>query len=85
MTKPGQTIEFRISIAIGAALVVQTALALIWAGAAGERISQLERRANIHATLVERTVRLEEQVLHIQASLDRIESKIDYYNAEVEQ
>ena len=62
---------------IGAALCVQTALALIWAGAAAERIAQLERRADATTEIVERTARLEEQVAAARASLARIETKID--------
>ena len=70
-------LELRISVAIGAAVIVQTGLGLIWAGAASERLAQLERRASDNAQLIERTARLEEQVRFISASLMRIEEKID--------
>jgi hypothetical protein len=69
--------EVRVTIAIGAALLVQTALALIWAGAASERLSQLERRTDANAAMIERTARLEEQVRFISATLTRIEAKLD--------
>lgn len=69
--------EFRVTVAIGAALVVQTSLALIWAGAASERLTQLERRADTGAAMIERTARLEEQVRFMSATLQRIEEKID--------
>jgi len=69
--------ELRITVAIGAAVVLQTALALIWAGAATERLAQLERRAGANAAMIERTARLEEQVRFMSATLTRIEEKLD--------
>lgn len=69
--------EVRISVAVGAALLVQTALGLVWAGAAGERLSQLERRADGSGEIIERTARLEEQMAGVRASLARIEAKRD--------
>ena len=69
--------ELRLRIAISAAILVQTALGFIWAGAAAERIAQLERRADATTEIVERTARLEEQVAAARASLARIETKID--------
>lgn len=72
--------EVRITIAVGAALIVQTALALLWAGAAAERLSQLERRADYSTEIVERTARLEEQTAAMRATLARIEAKLDRQN-----
>ncbi|GJL96108.1 MAG: hypothetical protein DHS20C05_25130 [Hyphococcus sp.] len=69
--------ELRISIAIGATLIVQTALALIWAGSSSERLAQLERRTDNNAAMIERTARLEEQVRFMSVTLVRIERKID--------
>ncbi|MBI1365761.1 MAG: hypothetical protein GC153_07350 [Alphaproteobacteria bacterium] len=69
--------EIRVSIAVGAALLVQTALGLIWAGGAAVRIADLERRADATNELIERTARLEEQVGAMRASLNRIEAKLD--------
>lgn len=69
--------ELRVTVAIGAAVIVQTGLALIWAGAASERLAQLERRADDNTQIIERTARLEEQVGFVSATLVRIESKID--------
>lgn len=80
MTKPA--LELRISVAVGAALLVQTAAALLWAGSAAERLDEVERRAQDAAELVERTARLEEQSRAIRASLDRIEGKLDRLEAE---
>lgn len=69
--------EIRLTVAIGTAIVVQTAFALIWAGAAGERLTQLEQRTDNSVILTERTARLEEQVIHMRSTLDRIENKLD--------
>lgn len=69
--------ELRVTIAIGAALIVQSGLALIWAGAASERLTQLERRADRTGEIIERTVRLEEQSRFMSETLIRIEKKID--------
>lgn len=69
--------ELRITLAVGATLIVQTALALLWAGAAAERLAQLERRADTTAEIIVTTARLEEQVGVMRASLVRIEAKLD--------
>jgi len=69
--------DIRVTVALSAAILVQSGLALIWAGGAAERISQLERRAGEVGVVVERTARLEEQVRAARASLERIETKLD--------
>ncbi|MGE0409791.1 MAG: hypothetical protein AB7P23_11100 [Amphiplicatus sp.] len=74
--------DLRFTIVVSGALVVQTALALLWAGAAAERLNQLERRADASAEILERTTRLEEQMGAVKASLLRIETKIDRRNGE---
>ncbi|GJL92770.1 hypothetical protein [Hyphococcus sp.] len=74
--------ELRITVAIGAAVIVQTGLGLIWAGAASERLAQLERRADDNTQIIERTARLEEQVRFVSATLVRIEEKIDARGSE---
>ena len=69
--------ELRVTIAVGAALLIQTAAALLWAGAAAERLSELERGAAASAVLIERTARLEEQSRAILISVERVERKVD--------
>jgi hypothetical protein len=69
--------ETRVTVAVGAALVIQTAAALLWAGAAAERLSQLEERAGASSEIIERTARLEEQMAGARAALARIEAKLD--------
>jgi len=76
-TSPSLVQPVRMTVAVSVALVVQTALALIWAGSAAERITQLERRTDERAQLIERTARLEEQVITMRATLERIEEKLD--------
>jgi hypothetical protein len=74
--------EIRITFAFSIALIVQSALGLIWAGAAANRIDQLERRVNASEEMIERTARLEEQMAGMRASLMRIEAKLDRQNVE---
>ncbi len=74
---PMQPSELRITIAVGAALLVQSALGLVWAGAAAERLNQLERRADNSTEIIERTARLEEQIGAVREQLGRIETKLD--------
>lgn len=69
--------DVRVSVAVGAAILVQTALALLWSGAAAERLAQLERRSDATAELLVRTARVEEQLAALRAQLVRMETKID--------
>lgn len=74
-------LDKRVPVAIIVAFIMQTAAALVWAGSAGERLGQVEKRVETAASTAERTVRLEEQVVHVRASLARIERKLDSYLA----
>lgn len=69
--------ERKISLAIIVALAVQAASALIWAGAAAERIDGLERQMANHRPTVERLARLEARLEGVQDQLARIEDKVD--------
>jgi len=79
---PEKPAEIRITLAIGAAIIVQSALALLWAGAATERLAQLEKRAGDTAEIIERTARLEEQSRFMTQALERIEAKLDRVGGE---
>ncbi len=72
-----RTLTFGVVIAVA----VQSAGALIWAGATGERLNQMERRlddqAAVSAPVAERLARLEEHALHTRESLARIEHRLD--------
>ncbi len=72
-----QPAPIRVTLAVGTAFLIQSALALLWAGAAAERITQLERRTDERSVLIERTARLEEQVITMRTTLERIEEKLD--------
>jgi len=67
----------RIPIALLVAVLMQTAAALVWAGAAGERIAQLEYQVQSVHVLTERTARMEARLESAQAALERIEAKIE--------
>ncbi len=74
--------ELRLSFVMSTALLLQTAVALIWIGAATERLAQLEEKAEGLEAVSERTVRLEEQGAYMRASLDRIEFTLSKSMAE---
>ncbi len=67
----------RISIALVFAVIVQTAGALMWAGAADARLAMLDRDALESRTMVERLARIEAELEAARAQLDRIEGKLD--------
>jgi hypothetical protein len=70
-------LERKIPLALIFGFVLQTGGALFWAGAAAERIAQVERATRDNATVIERVVRLEAQVNAMHETLSRIETKID--------
>ena len=69
--------ERRVPLALVFGFLLQTGGALFWAGAAAERIAELERESRANAAAVERVVRLETQVADMHEALARIEMKID--------
>ena len=73
----GWKLDRHIPVALVATIAFQTCAALLWSGAAAERLTALERRAAHTEEMAERTARLEEQSLATRASLVRIEEKID--------
>src|SRR5690606_32081207 len=60
------SLDRRVPLAVILTIATQTAAALLWAGAAGERLAALELR----------TARLEEQTKSANASLARIEARL---------
>ncbi len=74
---PVRRIETHISLALILTVVLQSAAALLWAGAAAERINQLERRTGKLAAISERLARMEEQMAQARVSLQRIEKRLD--------
>ena len=74
---PRRSFDPRINAAVILALLLQTATAFMWAGAAENRIGQLEMRVATREQFFERTARLEENVTAIRKSVDRLEEKLD--------
>ena len=70
-------LERRVPLAVVVTLVVQTGAALMWAGAAEQRLSTVEREVGARSGGVERLARVEEQVAAIREQLKRIEAKLD--------
>lgn len=79
-TEFGTAVDRKLPGALIAAVVLQTAGALFWAGSAAERISVLEKTAANNQAAIERVAVLEEQVATIKQTLDRIEAKLDRAN-----
>jgi hypothetical protein len=73
----GWHLDKRVPIALIAAMSLQTAGALLWAGAAMQRIDYLEREVSASSMIGERTARVEEQMRYLRQSMDRIETKLD--------
>lgn len=73
----GPSHDTKMLIGFAGVFLAQTIAGLLWAGAAAERLSQLEYKVDQTQHLIERTARLEEQTTHIRQTLSRIERKID--------
>jgi len=67
----------KIPVAVIAALALQTAGALVWAGGAAARIAVLEERIGEQRQVVERLARLEEQSKATRAAVERIEIRLE--------
>ncbi|MFW6412674.1 MAG: hypothetical protein ACOC0V_00925 [Oceanicaulis sp.] len=70
-------LDRKITLGVVVALALQTSGALIWAGAASERLDQLEDSAEAGAGANERLARLEEHAAYTRAALDRIERRLN--------
>ena len=70
-------VERSVTFGVVVALALQTGGALIWAGAAGERLERLETESTHMMFASERLARLEEQIDQARASLERIERRLE--------
>lgn len=75
--RPLMKLDPRAVYALAAALMLQTAGALVWAGGAAARLNEAERAAAAQPEIIERLARLEEQVSEARRALARIERKLD--------
>jgi len=69
-------LERQLAVALASAMTLQAGAALIWAGTVGERVAQLERRAETAEPWGERLARIEERTIQIEAALRRIERRL---------
>ena len=67
----------KVPVAVIAALALQTAGALVWAGGAAARISVLEDKVGEPRQVAERLARLEEQSKATRAAVERIEMRLE--------
>ncbi|MCE2890346.1 MAG: hypothetical protein ACK5XZ_05580 [Hyphomonadaceae bacterium] len=72
-----QAPDFRLTLAILLTLVLQAIAALLWVGAAAQRLDNLESEIKLQKPILERMARIEAQVAAVRSSLDRIENHID--------
>ena len=70
-------IEKKVTISLIVAILVQTGGALVWAGAAAERISNVEAELHERKSVSERLVRVEAQLEDVRAQLGRIERRME--------
>lgn len=70
-------IEKKLTAGFLLAIAVQTGGALVWAGAAAERISALENRAELSRPIGERLARVEAELGAMKEQLDRIEIRLE--------
>jgi len=69
-------IERKLTIAVIFAVAVETAGVFLWAGAATERLRQVEARVEAQADTTERLARVEVRLQIAGAQLDRIEKRL---------
>jgi hypothetical protein len=70
-------LEKKPSAALVAAFLLQLAGALFWVGAASQRLDVVERALAADQVAINRVAVLEEQVTQMNATLTRIEEKLD--------
>lgn len=77
MSVPIPNFDRTITISLIVTIFIQTAGALLWAGAAEARIVMLEEKMREGRLVAERLARLEERATIAQGSLERIEKRLD--------
>lgn len=74
----GLTFDRTITITLVFAVLMQSAGALLWAGAAEARLLALEAKHKTFPPVSERLARIEEQVEMTRHTLTRIEARLDH-------
>ena len=71
------TLDRRIALGVIFALFVQTAGALLWTGAAAQRLEIVEQEVAAQKGVSERLARVETELAAMRKQLDRIERKVE--------
>ena len=71
------TVDKRLALGVIFAVLMQTAGALMWTGAAAQRLEILERDVFEQKGALERLARVETELIAMRGQLTRIERKID--------
>lgn len=71
------TVDKTITMAVILTIILQTASALLWVGAAETRLAVLEAHEKDTPMISERLTRLEEQMIMARQSLTRIETRLN--------
>ena len=71
------TLDRRIALGVIFALFVQTAGALVWTGAAAQRLEIVEQEVAAQKGVSERLARVETELVAMRKQLDRIERKVE--------
>lgn len=77
MADKSLTLDRTISFSLVLTVIIQSASALLWVGAAEVRLLTLETAVNIKPPVSERLARIEEQMEMTRRSLTRIERQLD--------
>lgn len=77
--RPNQPImlDTRITLALLVTMCLEAVVALLWVGAAAQRLTVLEAGMNAQQPITERMARIEAQMTGVRATLDRIENRFD--------
>lgn len=70
-------LDQKITLALLLTILLETAGALLWAGAAAQRLEAVERQADAGAGIAERLARLEAELAAVRAQLDRMERRLE--------
>lgn len=77
MADKSLTLDRTISFSLVLTVIIQSASALLWVGAAEVRLLSLETAVNMKPPVSERLARIEEQMEMTRRSLTRIERQLD--------